>query len=59
MVKNRANISIAIRLEARYLPLNGAITNFEHRDLGLYFQDHPISGIIFYRDGKPVSGKVR
>ena len=47
MVKYRTNITIAIRLEPRYLPLNGAITNVVHRELALYSQDHPISGIIF------------
>ena len=38
MMRDRANITIAIRKEVWYLPSIGAMVNVVHRDLGLYFQ---------------------
>ena len=35
-----ANITIAVRLEVRYLPLKGATANVVRRDLDLQFQGH-------------------
>ena len=37
-----ANITIAIRLEVRYLQTNGANTNAVHHDLDLHCQGHEI-----------------
>ena len=41
-MRDRANITIAFRQEAMYLPSNGAIANVVHRDLDTYFQGHKI-----------------
>ena len=38
MMKNRANITIDIRQEVRYLQSNGANANVAHRDVDLHFQ---------------------
>ena len=40
MMRDRADITIAIRKEVMYLPSNGAIAKFVHRDLDLHFQGH-------------------
>ena len=37
---HRANITIAIRWEVRYLPSNGATANVGHHDFDKHFQDH-------------------
>ena len=44
MVRDRANITIAIREEVNYLQSNGAIANVVHCDVDLYFQGHTNSG---------------
>ena len=44
MVWDRANITIAIRYEVRYLPSNGAIVNVVLRYLDLYLQGDKIYG---------------
>ena len=50
-VKDRANITIAIRYEVRYLPSNGAVANVEHRDFDLHLQGHEflIVNILIYQ----------
>ena len=40
MVRDRANITIAIREEVWYLPLHGTTANIVYHDLNLYFQGH-------------------
>ena len=46
MVRDRANISSAIRNEIWYFLCNGINTNIVHRDLDLYFQLHKIGNHI-------------
>ena len=38
MVRDRINITIALRQEVMYLPSNGAYSNVVHHDLDLDFQ---------------------
>ena len=47
-MKDRENITIAIKYELMYLQSNGAVANVVHRDLDLYFQGHNIFGNIIY-----------
>ena len=42
MARDRANISIAIRQEVRYLPSNNATSNAQHREFDLYFEGYTI-----------------
>ena len=44
MMRDRANRTISIRYEVRYLQSKGAIANVMQRDLDRYFQCHKISG---------------
>ena len=43
MVRDRTNITIAIRYEIRYFPSNGVNAKVIRRDLDLYFQGHKMS----------------
>ena len=42
MVRDRANITIAIREEIRYLPSNSAISDVVHQNFDLHFQVHEV-----------------